>query len=189
MDDAAQDPQNVLLVTSCFQQIATRGWGRLSIPQAARTAGIESDVARQRIPDRYELLRRFGSLADAHALQGALSEGKSRDRLFDLTMRRIDFFQTHRPGVIALLNAMPFDPHAMALVGRRTLDSMAALLEASGIEILGWRGCARVAAMTAIWTCTVRTWAEDPSPNLDATMAELDEMLRRAERIGGWLAV
>jgi hypothetical protein len=189
MDDAAQDSGHALLVTSCFQQIATRGWARLSIPQAARAAGIELNDARERIPDRYELLKRFGSMADAHTLRDAPSEGKSRDRLFDLTMRRIDFFQRYRLGVIALLDAIPFDPPTSVLVGRGTLRSMAWLLEASGIEILGLKGCARVTAMTAIWTGTVRTWAQDPSPDLDATMAALDDMLSRAERIGGWLSI
>lgn len=188
MDAAPDHDPDAALVFACFAQIAARGWMRLSIPQAARDAGIPLDAARRRLPGRSTLLMQFGALADAHTLKDAPAEGEPRDRLFDLTMRRIDFLQSHRAGVIALLQAVPFDPLAATLLGGATLRSMVWLLAAAGIEATGARGGLRVAGMLGVWGWTVRAWQRDTSDDLVATMAVLDDALLRAERADGWLA-
>ena len=188
MDAAPDHNSDAALVAACFEQIAARGWVRLSIPLAARDVGIPLDVARTRIPGHCALLMRFGALADAHTLKDAPSEGEPRDRLFDLTMRRIDFLQAHRAGVIALLRAVPFNPLAAALLGAATLRSMGWLLEATGIEATGVRGGLRVAGMVGVWGWTVRAWQRDTTHDLAATMAAADDALRRAETADGWLA-
>jgi len=188
MDAAPDHDHDATLVAACFAQIAARGWTRLSIPVAARDAGIPLDAARRLIPDRFSLLMHFGALADAHALKDAPPEGNAHDRLFDVTMRRIDFLQAHRDGVIALLQAVPFDPLAATLLVATTLRSMGWLLAAAGIEATGARGGLRAAGMMGVWGWTVRAWQRDTSDDLAATMAALDDALRRAESADGWLA-
>ena len=186
MDDA-QDI-DAALVAACFEEIAARGWQRLSIPAAARAAGLPLDIARRRLPDRCALLLRFGALADSSALKDAPAEGSARDRLFDLVMRRIDFLQAHRAGVIALLRAMPFDPLAATLLAGASLRSMAWLLEAAGCGGTGPRGTLRAAGLLAVWGYTVQAWQRDDSADLSATMAALDRALTRAEQAQGWLS-
>jgi len=186
MNDA-QDT-DAALVAACFEEIAAHGWARLSIPAAARAAGLPLDVARRRIPDRCALLLRFGAIADASALKDAPAEGPVRDRLFDLVMRRIDVLQAHRAGVIALLRALPFDPPAAALLAGASLRSMAWLLEASGCGATGPRGGLRAAGLLAVWGYTVQAWQRDDSPDLSGTMAALDRALTRAEQAAGWLS-
>jgi ubiquinone biosynthesis protein COQ9 len=184
MDDAPDI--DAALVAACFEEIAARGWARFSIPAAARAADLPIDAARRRIPDRCALLRRFGAMADAFALKDAPAEGLPRDRLFDLVMRRIDFLQGHRAGVIALLRAVPFDPLAGALLAGASLRSMAWLLEASGCG--GGPVPLRAAGLLAVWGYTVQAWQKDDSPDLSATMAALDRALSRAEQAAGWLS-
>ena len=188
MDTPADQDTDAALVAACFEQIATRGWLRLSIAEAARAAEIPLATARRRMPDRCALLLRFGALADAHALQGAPPEGPERDRLFDLVMRRIDFLQSHRAGVVALLRAVRFDPLAALLLATASLRSMGWLLEGAGIAAAGPQGGLRAAGMLAVWGWTVRAWQRDTSEDLAATMAALDAALTRAERAAGWLA-
>ena len=171
------------LVAACFARIAAQGWTRLSIPQAARDAAIPLDAARACIPDRCALLLRFGALADAAALKDAATEGPARDRLFDLVMRRIDFLQTHRDGVRALLRAVPFDPPAALLLAGASLRSMTWLLAAAGLS-----GRLHAAGLLAVWAWTVRAWEQDDSPDLAATMAALDRALDRAEQAAARLA-
>jgi len=176
------------LIAACLEQIAVQGWARLSIPAAARAAGIPLDVARRTLPDRCALLFRFNTLADAFALAGAPAEGPERDRLFDLLMRRIDFLQAHRSGVIALLRAAPFDPPAALLLAGTSLRSMAWLLEAAGIGAAGPTGALRAAGLLAVWSWTLRAWQRDTSSDMAPTMAALDTALAQAERAAGWLA-
>lgn len=188
MDSTSDSDPSVVLVAACFAQIAARGWTGLSIARAARDSGIALDTARRSIPGRYALLAQFGELADFHTLKDAPTEGQPRDRLFDLTMRRIDFLQSHRSGVLALLQAVPFDPPAALIMSVATLRSMGWLLAAAGVEGMGVRGELQRAGMMAVWGWTVRTWQRDLSDDLAATMAVLDNTLRRAENVDGWLA-
>ena len=188
MDVSRDSDTDAALVAACFEQIAGHGWARLSIATAARAAGIPLDLAQRRLPDRCSLLRRFGALADAFALKDAPAEGAVRDRLFDLVMRRIDFLQMHRAGVIALLRAVPFDPPAAMLLAAGSLRSMSWLLGGAGISTGGPEFGLRAAGMLAVWGWTVRAWERDDSQDMAATMAALDVALGRAEQAAGWLA-
>ncbi len=184
MDDTAFD---AALVASAFSLAGDRGWPEVSVTTAARAAGLPLDRARGRFVGRGGILGRFGRLADQHALAQASEDGSNRDRLFDLTMRRIDFLQTHREGVLALKTFLPRDPGLTMMLGLATMASMAWLLEAAGVPARGWRGDLRTKGMLAVWLCALRAWERDTSEDLSATMAALDKALDRAVRAESWL--
>ena len=169
------------LIAAAFDRAATLGWLRVSVPDAARAAGLDMARARVRIPGRCALLRRFGALADQAALAG-IGDGPVRDQLFDIVMRRIDVLQAHRGGVVALLRALPFDPAAALVLASGSLSSMSWLLQGAGIETGGIKGRLRAKAMLAVWLWTVRAWQSDTSEDLSVTMAALDQALTRAEQ-------
>jgi AcrR family transcriptional regulator len=184
MDNAEFDEA---LVASAFRLAAERGWDGVSVAQAARDANLPLDRARRRFPGRGVVLMRFGSLADQAALALATSEGAHRDRLFDLLMRRIDFLQSHRPGVLALLRYLPANPPAALALACASQGSMGWMLEAAGISARGLRGKLRCKALLGVWLWTLRAWQRDDSQDLAATMAALDDALARAETAEGWL--
>jgi len=180
MEDAEFDRA---LVASAFRLAAEEGWRRVTVAEAARRAGLRLDQARARFPVRGMVLLRFGRLADQAALARATAEGGPRDRLFDLLMRRFDFVQAHRAGVLALLRHLPTDPGAAALLACDTLRSMGWMLDGAGIGSRGLRGLLRAKGLVAVWMWTMRTWQADESEDLGPTMAALDSALRRAERV------
>ncbi len=182
------DAHDTALITAAFSLIAERGWHGLSLADAARKAGLSHATARAALPDRCALLTRFGRLADQAALEGALTEGPVRDRIFDVVMRRIDFLQSHRPGVLALLRDLPSDPASALVVTVGLRRSMRWLLDGCGIETSGLRGHLRVHGMGLIWLATVRAWREDGSEDLSTTMAALDRALSRAGQAENTLA-
>jgi ubiquinone biosynthesis protein COQ9 len=185
MDNDAFDRK---LVEAAFTLIAERGWRRMSVAEAARQADLPLDQARGRFPVRAVVLLRFGVLADQAALALAPKEGLHRDRLFDLIMRRFDFLQSHRPGVMALLRALPTEPCVAALLAAANRRSMAWMLEGAGISARGPLGRLRTRGLLLVWLAGVRAWRNDTSPDLSATMAALDRALTRAEQVEGWLA-
>jgi hypothetical protein len=140
------------------------------------------DRARVRFPGRAVVLMRFGLMADQAALAGSV-EGPTRDRLFDLIMRRIDVLQAHRAGVIALLRALPTDPATALLLTAATVRSMSWLLEAASIPAAGPLGQLRAKGLLGVWLCAIRAWQRDEGADLPATMAALDVALGRAERL------
>ena len=187
-DESLADAQfDRALMTAAFHLAAAKGWHRISIAEAARDAGLALDRARERFPGRNALLLRFGRMADQAALAETPSEGTVRDRLFDLIMRRIDFLQQHRAGVLALFRALPTDPAVAMLLGCASRNSLAWLLDATGIPTGGIAGRLRVCGLMAVWLWTVRAWQKDEGLDLAHTMAALDTALSRAEGPASWL--
>jgi ubiquinone biosynthesis protein COQ9 len=177
------DEFDASLVDAAFSLGAAEGWRKVSAGAAARHAGLDLARARARFPGRGAILKRFGTLADAHALTGALQDGSVKDRLFDILLRRFDFLQTHRAGVIALFRVAPLEPALGAWLAAETLRSMGWMLEGAGVSSRGVRGEIRKRGLAAVWAWGVRAWLRDESEDLSATMAATDTALLRAEQI------
>ena len=176
------------LIASFFRVVADKGWDQASVAEAARAAALSLAEARARFPSRGAVLLRFGRQADQAALTDVPADGSVRDKLFDLLMRRFDALQAHRPGVTALLRALPSDPPAALLLACATRRSMRWMLQAAGVSTAGLRGQLRIRGLVAVWLWTLRAWERDDSADLSGTMAALDAAMRRAERLAGWLS-
>lgn len=184
MDDSAFDKA---LIAAAFDLAGRTGWSKLSVAAAATEAGLPLARARARFPGRHSVLLRFGVMADQAALVDTSPDSSTRDRIFDMMMRRIDVLQAHRAGLLALLRILPTDPPLALLLAVATRRSMRWILEAAEVPTRGLRGELRVRGLGAVWLWTVRAWRADESADLSATMAALDHALRRAERAAGWL--
>ena len=179
------DAFDAALVAAAFDLGAEQGWRTVTPAAASQRAGLDIATARTRFPTRLAILERFGTLADEHALRGASTEGTARDRLFDSLLRRFDFLQMHRPGVLALMKVLPLDPALALAVAGGTLRSMGWLLEGAGLSAAGARGAVRSQGLLAIWGWGLRAWMRDESADLSATMAAVDVALNRADQIAG----
>lgn len=171
----------VALVDAAFALGAEAGWSRVSPAAAARHAGLDLVKARAMFPCTGKILKKFGRQADAFALTGAAEQGDVRDRLFDILLRRFDYLQARRAGVVALMRHLPAcPPLAVALAGMN-LVSMGWLLEGAGVDATGFSGALKKRGLLAVWLYAMRAWAEDESPDMTATMAAVDTALARAE--------
>jgi ubiquinone biosynthesis protein COQ9 len=175
------------LIAAAFRLAAESGWARLTIADAARSAGLPLAEARVRFPGRHMLLRRFGQRLDQAALAAATGEGTARDQLFDLLMSRFDAMKSHREGVRALLRHLPRDPATALILSCATRRSMRWMLHAAGQQTDGLRGCLRVQGLMAVWIWASRAFERDESEDLSATMAALDTALRRAQTAAAWI--
>ncbi len=184
MDD---DTFDRALIAAGFAQAAELGWRHVTVPGAARAAGLPLARARARFPGRAALLLRFGRIADQAALAELTVEGSVRDRLFDLIMRRIDVLQAHRAGVLALLRTLPCEPPTAVLLACATRRSLRWLGQAAGVELRGLRGALKLRGLVAVWLWTLRAWERDETADLSATMAALDQALTRAAQAVRWL--
>jgi ubiquinone biosynthesis protein COQ9 len=176
------------LIASAFRLAAESGWARLTIAEAARSAGLSLAEARARFPSKHALLWRFGRLLDQAALAAAPNEGPVRDRLFDLLMSRFDAMKPHRDGIRALLRHLPRDPLTSLELSCATRRGMRWMLNAAGLSTNGVRGRLRLHGLVAVWLWTSRTFERDDSQDLSATMAALDTALHRAHAVASWLS-
>ncbi len=180
IDDDAFD---AALIGAGFAQIARDGWHAFSVPRAAREAGLDLARARRRFPGRAAFLLRFGSMADRAALGAEPASGSVQERLFDAIMRRLDVFQRHRPGLLALFRALPTDPASALLLSSASLTSMGWLLEAAGVTASGPLGLLRRKGLLGVWLWTLRAWCRDETEDMAPTMAALDTALTRAAQL------
>lgn len=176
-----------MLVTSAFNLAGIKGWRSLSIAEAAGEADLPLGRVRERFPSRTAVLTRFGRLADQAALAETPTEGTVRDRLFDLVMRRIDFHQVHRSGVLAVFQALPAEPQTAVLLKCVSRRSMAWMLDAAGVSTGGITGQLRVVGMLGVWLWTIRAWQKDEGVDLAATMSALDKALAQADGLAALL--
>jgi hypothetical protein len=170
------------LIKSAFDLAAQQGWRHVSVAAAARHGGLELAKARRHFSGTGSILAKFGRAADVHALHGAMSDGVVRERLFDIIMRRFDYLQQHREGVIALIKFAPTDPLLALWLQRTNLASMGWILEGAGVSSRGVRGALRKRGLLAVSAWALRAWMRDESEDLSSTMAALDVALMRADQ-------
>lgn len=185
----AKTPKNVResAVRAALDLAATQGWEQVTLPAVAKHAGIGLAELRDHIEDRLDILAAYGRMVDKRVMEAASGDADSgtppRDRLFDLVMERLDVLSEDREGVKAILSSFRFDPKQAVISLPHLGRSMIWMLEAAGVSTGGIKGAMRVAGMTALYLNTLRTWRDDESADMSATMAALDKNLERAEKI------
>lgn len=161
--------------------IGEKGWRGAGPADAARLSGLSAEEVRTSARDRIDALAALQDRIAAEAAAGAAEAGGSvRDRLFDGLMRGFDAAQAARPAVLAIWGSR--DPGVLLLLGGRGPLHVRRLAQAAGVAVEGVRGQLRLAALGALIAQAFATWRRDASPDMAATMAELDRLLERAER-------
>ncbi len=111
------------------------------------------------------------------------AEQSTKDRLFDLYMRRLETFAPNRTALRNLARHARRDPKFGLALACSATRSHRFMLEAAGIDTNGPFGALRIHGMAAVFGRVLRTFFDDDSADLDATMRALDEGLERA---GAW---
>jgi AcrR family transcriptional regulator len=176
------------VVDAALALAAREGWRSVSLAAIADEAGIGVLQLYSIYRSKTAILDAFHRRIDAAALAGsdAAEDERSRDRLFDVIMRRFDALNGHRDGVAAIARDAASDPLAALRGLPALLNSMSWMLEVVGVSASGWVGRARAKLLLAIYLSVLRVWLDDDSADMTRTMAALDSGLRRAER---WLGL
>lgn len=171
------------LIDAAFALGAERGWSSVSPAAAAQYAGLDLAQARRLFPCTGDILRKFGRQADIFALSNPVADGSVKDKLFDSLLRRFDYLQLRRAGVVALLRYLPFFPPFALALAEMNLVSMGWLLTGAGVDATGVAGKLKKRGLLVVWLYALRAWAEDESPDLTATMAAVDTGLAKADAL------
>jgi AcrR family transcriptional regulator len=180
----AADPDRHV-IEAALRLAAERGWASLALADIAAAAKLPLADLYASYPSKTAILIALSRLVDRQVLAGleAGDDESTRDRLFDLIMKRFDALVPYREGLSAVARDARRDPLA-ALCGLGQLArSMALMLEAAGVSSAGIAGALRTKGLGAIYLATMRDWFRDDSADKARTMAALDARLRRAE---GW---
>lgn len=182
------DPRSVddRLVDAALELAATEPWHRISLPKIAEHAGVPLGQALLTLPSRLHIQRALIGRVDARVFGGLEDDpldGTTRDKLFDVLMRRFDTLQGHQGALMSMYRDTLRDPLGAVCLGTRLVKSMALSLQAAGVSAEGCAGALKAKALAAIHINTLRVWLNDEDPGLASTMATLDKGLARAEKI------
>jgi AcrR family transcriptional regulator len=175
------------IIDAALRLAVLRDWSNVTMADIAGEAGISlSDLARS-FDGREDILAAYARRIDADMLEAAgNSWGSSpRDALFDMLMERFERLNKDRAAVVSILGSFKDDPKQMVISLPHLGRSMTWILEAAGIETLGWRGALRVAGLSVVYLYVLRVWTGDDTPDMPKTMAALDRALARVESWAG----
>lgn len=173
------------LVAALWRIVAAHGWEGLTLGRLAGESGVPAAALRERFANRFDVLLLHGEVVDRAVLDGTVpgQGGTTRDRLFDVLMRRLDAMQPHRAGLLRFLKDLRREPGLAALLAPHLARSMRAMLDAAEVGGEGCRRQAMAVGLAGVWLAAVRGWSEDESEDLAHTMAALDRALDRAEQV------
>jgi AcrR family transcriptional regulator len=181
------DPQTRNMVVDAFMDlVAESGWAQATLDRVAERAGTSLGDLRGAYDTRLDILDDFVRKLDETVLAGRdpdmAGEGP-RERLFDILFARLEALNPRREAIRSLVRTAIVDPPLAFELNRITTTSMAWMLTAAGIPAAGMGGAFRAQGLALVWAQVLRTWLDDDDPALSRTMAELDRLLRRSERL------
>lgn len=173
------------VIAAALELAAAEGWENVCLADVAAKARLSPARAFLAFPSKTAIVDGFFARVDEQVLAGGEGEAgdSSRDRLFDVLMRRFDALQPDKAAVASILWAGLADPLAGLTALPRFLRSMAWMLEAAGLSSAGLAGIARTEALALIYANALRVWLRDDTPDMAKTMAALDRGLAGAESL------
>lgn len=174
------------LIDAALALAADGPWHGVSLPQIAEHAGVPLGKALLALPGRMHIQRALIRRVDAQVfdgLEGDPLDGSTRDKLFDILMRRFDALQGHQAALKSMSRDTARDPLGALCLGARLVKSMSLSLQAAGVRADGCAGALKAKALAAIHLNAFRVWLNDEDPGLAGTMAALDKNLARAEKL------
>ena len=180
--------ENEAVVDAFMTALMTGPYERISLRSIAEAAKVPLTKLVMHGATRADLLEAFVDRVDAIVLDGddpSMMEEPPRERLFDVMMRRYDALLPHKLALIQLERDARRDPTLAAQVLRLSGKSLQRMAASVGVDTDGPRGVIVMAGLASIHARVLRTWLKESDEGQAKTMAELDRLLREAEkRIG-----
>jgi ubiquinone biosynthesis protein COQ9 len=180
------------IVDAGLDELTVVGWRDLTMDAIAARAGVGLGEALLAAPSKRHLALAFLDRIDAKTLMPVKKidpADSTRDRLFEILMRRFDALNKQRDATKALMHGVARDPAAAFALTCRLDRSYTAILAAAGVSTDGFVGFARIQGLKAVVAYGLRAWMSDDSADLAKTMAALDRALTRAERLAGFMTL
>jgi AcrR family transcriptional regulator len=174
------------IVDALMELAAERRFEDISVRDICKVAGVSLADFRDAFPSKGAVLAGFTRRIDRIVLtqdHGELADENPRERLFDVLMRRLEAMAPYREGLREVAAWLRREPVAALTMNQVAMNSMRFMLEAAGIEAHGASGAVKLQGLALAWGRVVQVWLDDDEPALSKTMAELDRVLTRGERV------
>ncbi|MDF2600572.1 MAG: putative TetR family transcriptional regulator [Methylobacterium brachiatum] len=179
-------PPREAAVDALMRLAAEQPWNDIEIGDIAREAGLTLAELRDLFPSKGAVLGGLTRIIDRKVLEGDISgleEEPTRERLFDVLMRRLDAMTPYKPALRRIAYALRGEPLSMLALNSVMLNSHRYMLAAAGIDTEGPLGQLKLQGVVIAFARVTQVWLEDDDPALARTMAKLDKEIRNGERL------
>jgi AcrR family transcriptional regulator len=191
IDAAQKDGESKLspreaAVEALMRLAAEQPWNDIEVSDIAREAGLTLAELRDLFPSKGAVLGGLTRIIDRKVLEGdlaGLEEEPTRERLFDVLMRRLDAMEPYKPALRRIAYALRGEPLSMLALNGVMLNSHRYMLAAAGIDTEGPLGQLKLQGVVIAFARVTQVWLDDDDPALARTMARLDKEIRNGERI------
>ncbi|WP_342109242.1 TetR/AcrR family transcriptional regulator [Methylobacterium sp. SI9] len=186
IDGAPKASPREAAVEALMRLAAEQPWNDIEIGDIAQEAGLTLAELRDMFPSKGAILGGLTRIIDRKVLEGdlaGLEEEPTRERLFDVLMRRLDAMEPYKPALRRIAYALRGEPLSMLALNGVMLNSHRYMLAAAGIDTEGPLGQLKLQGVVIAFARVTQTWLEDDDPALARTMARLDKEIRNGERI------
>jgi len=173
-------------VEALMRLAAEQPWNDIEVGDIAREAGLSLAELRDLFPSKGAILAGLARIIDRKVLEGdltGLEEEPTRERLFDVLMRRLDAMEPYKPALRRIAYALRGEPLSMLALNGVMLNSHRYMLAAAGIDTEGSLGQLKLQGVVIAFARVTQVWLDDDDPALARTMARLDKEIRNGERI------
>ena len=183
MKGAATADPRARIVDALMALAAERSYESITILDVAERAGVSLADFRDAFPSKGAILAGYSRRIDRAALAQTTSTAESsKERLFDVLMRRLDAMAPDRLALKEIAGAMRRDPSSALAMNNLLVNSFRFMLAAAGLEAEGLAGIIKLEGLVVAWLKVMDVWFEDKEAGLSKTMAALDAELTRGER-------
>jgi AcrR family transcriptional regulator len=170
--------------------LADKPMEAIGFGEIAARAGVSLAQLRAQFGSKLAILAAHIKEVDRQVLGSIdtdLAEEPSRERLFDVLMRRLEVLAPHKAAVRSLLRSARRNPGLGLALNSMAVRSQQWMLTAADIPAFGPQGALRAQGLAALYASVLRTWLDDEEEGLARTMAALDRALGRGQRWAGFL--
>lgn len=178
------------IVAAFLSLLADKPLESIGFGDVSGRAGVSLAQLRSEFPSTLAILAAHVKAIDRALLAEDLSEmaeEPTRERLFDVLMRRLELLAPHREAVRSLLRSARRNPPLALALNALAVRSQQWMLAAAGIGASGPRGVIRAQGLAMLYSQVLSTWVHDDDPGQARTMAALDRALARGQRFAGLL--
>jgi AcrR family transcriptional regulator len=178
------------IVAALLALLAEKPLEQIGLAEIAKTAGVSLPQLRGEFASTLAILAAHIKTIDRAVLGADLSdmaEEPTRERLFDVLMRRLEILAPHKEAVRSLMRSAGRNPGLAFALNALAVRSQQWMLTAADIGAAGPRGMVRAQGLAMLFGSVLRTWVRDDDPGLARTMAALDRALARGQRWSGFL--
>ena len=184
-NDSPKPSPREAAVEALMRLAAEQPWNDIEVGDIAREAGLTLAELRDLFPSKGAVLGGLARIIDRKVLEGDgsdLADEPTRERLFDVLMRRLDAMTPYKPALRRISYAMRGEPLSLLALNGVMLNSHRYMLAAAGIDTEGSLGSLKLQGVVIAFARVTQVWLDDDDPSLARTMARLDKEIRDGER-------